>query len=406
VTGAEPTTLADALETLRRRQADLDASRRQVADLNRELDEMNRGFIAVHGELEDARQAEARLAAIVQSSDDAMFSMTPDGIVETWNPGAARLLGYPAARVVGRPVETLMPDELRDEFGVAVERIRSGGRVAPYDARWRREDGGLVDVAVTLSALRDPLGAYVGFSVVLRDITHRLRADAALATARAAAEVMADRDRIARDLHDMVIQRIFGAGMALQGIAGLVTLPKAVTRIESVIGELDITIRELRMAIFELHRDPQDATSLRARVLDLVSTAADALGFSPTVSFDGPIDAAVPDDVAIHLLAVAQEALSNVARHAHASRAELTLSAGSEIVLRISDNGRGFGQVTRSSGLRNMRERAAALGGTFDAVSRPHPETTLDAGTTGDSGSPDSDVSESGTRIEWRIPLA
>ncbi|MGF7238826.1 MAG: PAS domain S-box protein [Frankia sp.] len=396
MTAAEPTTLADALAELRRRQAELDASRRQVADLNRELDEMNRGLIALHGELEDGRQAEARLAAIVQSSDDAMFSMSLDGIVKTWNPGAAQLLGYAAAQVVGRPVETLVPDELRGEFEAAIDRIQVGGRAEPYDTRWQRKDGGQVDVTVTLSAMRDSLGVYVGFSAIMRDITHRLRADAALATARAAQEVMADRDRIARDLHDMVIQRIFGAGMALQGIAGLVTLPKAVTRIESVIGELDTTIRELRTAIFELHRDHQDVTSLRARLLDLASTAAQALGFSPTVRFDGPIDAAVPDDVAIHLLAAAREALSNVARHAHATRAEVTVSAGSELVLRVSDNGRGLGQVTRTSGLRNMRERAEEFGGTCEVVSPAGSDATTGSSATAGSG----------TRLEWRIPLA
>jgi signal transduction histidine kinase len=231
--------------------------------------------------------------------------------------------------------------------------------------------------------MRDATGVLVGFSTVLRDVTERLRTEAELAAARITREVLADRDRMARDLHDRVIQRIFGAALTLQGAASLAGHPGMAVRIEAVIHELDLSIEEIRSAIFTLQRGPQSPASLRAEILDLVANAAQALGFAPTASFSGPVDTVVPDEVAAQVLAVAREALSNIARHAHASAAEITLSADRELVLEVTDNGRGMGGTTRRSGLRNLRDRAAALGGTFDL----------------------SGAANAGTTLVWRVPL-
>jgi PAS domain S-box-containing protein len=361
----------------------LAASRREIADLHRELEETNLGLIALHAELEDAKQAEARLAAIVQSSDDAMFSISPDGVIQTWNPGAQRLFGYSEPEIVGLPADTLVPGGLRDEFGEMLLRLQAGTRAVGFDTRGMRNDGTLVDVAVTVAAMRDATGVLVGFSTVLRDVTERLRTEAELAAARITREVLADRDRMARDLHDRVIQRIFGAALTLQGAASLAGHPGMAVRIEAVIHELDLSIEEIRSAIFTLQRGPQSPASLRAEILDLVANATQALGFAPTASFSGPVDTVVPDEVAAQVLAVAREALSNIARHAHASAAEITLSADRELVLEVTDNGRGMGGTTRRSGLRNLRDRAAALGGTFDL----------------------SGAANAGTTLVWRVPL-
>ncbi|HCU96175.1 MAG TPA: PAS domain S-box protein, partial [Actinobacteria bacterium] len=324
-------------------QEELAASRREVADLHRELEETNLGLIALHAELEDARQAEARLAAIVQFSGDAMFSMTPDGAIQTWNPGAERLFGFSEVEIVGLPAGILVPDELKDEFSAAMLRLQAGNRAVGFDTRRLRKDGTVVDVAVTLSAMRDAGGTLVGLSAVLRDVTGRLRAEAELAAARVTREVLAERDRMARDLHDRVIQRIFGAALTLQGAVSLAGHPDMAARIEAVIRELDMSIDEIRAAIFTLQRGPQDPASLRAEILDLVSDAAQGLGFTPTVSFSGPVDTVVPENVATQVLAVAREALSNMTRHARASAGEVKLSADSELVLEVTDNGQGIG---------------------------------------------------------------
>ena len=206
------------------------------------------------------------------------------------------------------------------------------------------------------------------------------------ATARAQRELIAERDRIARDLHDLVIQRVFGAGLALQGVLGLIRQPRAAARVRTVVTDLDATIRELRTAIFALHDQPeQNAISLRAQLIELTNQAHTSLGYAPSLAFQGPLDAAVPDHVAADLLAVVREALSNAARHAHATRVEIsvTATATEQLVLLVADNGRGMGESTRSSGLSNMRERAETHGGTFTITTAP--------GT--------------GTRLQWQVPL-
>ncbi|KAB1976920.1 PAS domain-containing sensor histidine kinase [Streptomyces triticiradicis] len=366
------------------RQAELERRAQLADELSQELDDTNRGLIALHTELEAVRAAETRLAAIVASSDDAMIAVSPALLVQTWNPGAQRLFGHTEQHILGRTIDTLMTESAFDAYRAVVEQIRSHGHADSYQTRWLRADGSEVDVAVTVSPMRDAGGDLIGFSTVARDITHQLAAQAELAAARADREVMDERDRIARDLHDMAIQRVFGAGLALQSITARITQPDTASRIHNVIGELDATIRELRGTIFNLSQPTQKAASLRAQVLDETTAAQDRLGFAPTVEFDGPVDAALPDETAAHLLAVLREALSNVARHAHASAARVAVRAGDELLLDVTDNGRGIDPaVTRSSGLTNLRRRAEKLGGTFEVTSR----------------------AEGGTRLRWRISL-
>ncbi len=379
-----PRTLAEAAALLRRQEAELADSRRQTAELSHELSDADHGLIALHAELEAARGAAARLAAIVTSSGDAMISLSPQRVIQTWNPGAAHLLGHATDAMVGNTVDALLPEGARPAFEDALARTGSGEHAEPVETRWRHADGGLVDVSVTVSAMRDADGAVIGYSIVGQDIGRRLALQSELAAARAEREVMADRERIARDLHDMVIQRVFAAGLTLQGVTALLDHDRATARIEGVVAELDATIQELRNAIFDLHRAPQEAASLRAQIFDAISAARHSLGFAPTVSFEGPVDAAVPDGVAVHLMAVLREALSNIGKHAQASAAEVGLHTGEELLLTVGDNGRGLGPSTRRSGLANLRERAVALGGTFDIGDRPG----------------------GGTRLAWRIPLS
>lgn len=363
--------------------AELEARRAQVTELRKELEETNRGLIALYTDLERAKEAEARLAAIVQSSDDAIFSMTLDGLIDSWNPGAERLLGYRAEDVLGQPVEMLVPEGAREQLDAARARLRAGKRSDAHDTWRRRRDGALVEVSATLSAMRGREGQLIGFSAVHRDLTARRRAEAELATARAEHEVTADRERIARDLHDLVIQRIFGAGLALHGAVNLAPGPDVERRLEAVIHELDATVSEIRTTIFALHQDPADATGVRARVQQAVSAATPTLGFTPSLTFHGPVEAAVPYAVQESLLAVVREALANVARHAHASAVRVSLSAGDELVLRVVDDGRGLQPGGRRSGLSNLQQRAQSRGGSCTVAN-------------GRGG---------GTELDWRIPL-
>lgn len=174
--------------------------------------------------------------------------------------------------------------------------------------------------------------------------------------------VISDRERIARDLHDVVIQRLFAAGLQLQTVAGMSPRPEIGSRINGVVDELDSTIRDIRGAIFQL-RAPAGQT-LRAELRELAEGAANALGFRPSVVLDGPLDSAVPDNMRGDLIAVVREALSNVVRHAQATSVEAKVSAHNGLVtVTVIDNGQGG--ATESSGLRNLRERAACWGGEF-----------------------------------------
>ncbi len=197
--------------------------------------------------------------------------------------------------------------------------------------------------------------------------------------------VLQDRDRIARDLHDLVIQRLYATGMSLQGAMPLIDRPEASQRVSSAVDALDETIREIRSTIFSLQaRGDTKQHGLRAKLLDVVGEMTPALGFAPALRLVGPLDDQVPADAAEHLLGALREALSNAARHAGASQVNVTIEAGPELVLRVSDDGTGIGPSTRRSGLANLAERATGLGGRL--------QLGVPAG--------------GGTELDWRVPIS
>ncbi|MFE9425789.1 GAF domain-containing protein [Kitasatospora sp. NPDC006697] len=209
-----------------------------------------------------------------------------------------------------------------------------------------------------------------------------------LANRRRDAEQLAmleDRDRIARDLHDLAIQRLFATGMTLQSAARFIEHPGASERVLRAVGDLDETIKIIRSTIFGLRaRDEASGNGLRARAVKVVEEAQAALGFAPRLSMEGLLDTDVPTLVADHVVAVLGEALSNAARHAQAGRVEVLLQAtGAKVVLTVQDNGVGIPEQGRRSGLRNLAERAEGVGGELELASPP----------------------DGGTRLVWSAPL-
>ncbi|MEV0804349.1 GAF domain-containing protein [Kribbella sp. NPDC050281] len=184
--------------------------------------------------------------------------------------------------------------------------------------------------------------------------------------------VLEDRDRIARDLHDLVIQRLFATGLQLQGMHRLAR-PEHQQRLSRAVDDIDTTIHDLRAAIFQLQETP-DSSSLRGDLQALVTEYAEPLGFRPQLICTGPIDTVVPTAVRPQILATVRESLSNIVRHARASMATVEVSVGSgEVMARISDDGVGIGTGDRRSGLRNLTERAQALGGSVQIIgNEPH----------------------------------
>jgi signal transduction histidine kinase len=235
------------------------------------------------------------------------------------------------------------------------------------------------------------------FPPALADVAASFAAQAGvaleLAASRAEAERLSlyeDRDRIARDLHDLVIQRLYATGMSLEGTMPMITRPEVASRISNAVDAMDQTIKEIRAAIFALQvRDADGQPDLPADIVALVEDMTPVLGFAPSLRLGAGLGEPVSAEVAEHALAALREALSNAARHAHASQVDVTVDVSPEgiLAIQVTDNGVGLPPGARHSGLRNLAVRAGKLGGEL-RLSPADPAAT-----------------RPGTRLEWRVPL-
>jgi signal transduction histidine kinase len=249
----------------------------------------------------------------------------------------------------------LMTDGLAEGI-LLVARLRQGLPFAITDLEMAADFAGQASVAMELEAARSDRQKMV---------------------------VLEDRGRIARDLHDHVIQQLFGTGLELQSIAGALPMGQISDRIVQSVTNLDATISQIRTIIFALSTQGDDArTSVRHWIIDLANEVAPALESIPAVSFAGPVDLIVTDALADDVIAVAREALINVVKHADASHTSVSLSVrDGQVLLEVVDDGRGFDGSERRSGVANLEHRAVSRGG----------ELTLDSGA-------------DGTRLLWRVP--
>ncbi len=196
--------------------------------------------------------------------------------------------------------------------------------------------------------------------------------------------LVTDRERIARDLHDLVIQRLFATGLQLQGVRAKTESEVVQGRLDQAVLDLDTTIQDIRTTIFELKHHEGDAVSLRHLAHELVREYRQVLDYSPTLRISGPVDAVVGAGVREHALAVLREGLSNVAKHAASTSTLVEIEVdASRLLIRVKDDGRGCPATRAESGLRNVRQRAEQLGGTMRLT----------------------EVSPHGTSLEWRVPL-
>ncbi|EPH46304.1 GAF domain-containing protein [Streptomyces aurantiacus] len=274
---------------------------------------------------------------------------------------------YKASRWEGLGAAVAVPMSTRDDVRGVLLLARSSGRP------------GFAEAETT------PLTGFAGQAALALELADRRR-DAEQMS------LLEDRDRIARDLHDLAIQRLFATGMTLQSVQRFVEHPGAAERLHRAVDDLDATIKIIRSTIFGLrdHEAPGGAAGLRVRTVRAVEDAAAALGFTPALRMEGLIDTDVPREVADDVVAVLNEALSNVARHARARRAEASLVVREGLLeVAVVDDGVGVEGVEtepgpeRGAGLRNLAERAERLGG----------ELVVRAG------------ERVGTRLEWRVPL-
>jgi signal transduction histidine kinase len=229
------------------------------------------------------------------------------------------------------------------------------------------------------------------FSVEIKDVTMVFAGQAALTLqlhearrAQRQLSLYADRDRIAHELHDQVIQRLFALGLALQSIDLHATEPHVHTRLQHAVDDLDQTIRVIRDTIFALHR-ANGPTPLRQQLISTLEETTRNTGLQLALNVRGPLDVVVPTDVAPHALAVLREAATNVVRHAHADTMSVAITAGDRLRIQVDDDGTGVRAGARRSGLSNLSDRAAQLGGSL----------ILSGGQDG-----------RGTTLVWDVPLA
>jgi two-component system, NarL family, sensor histidine kinase DevS len=212
-----------------------------------------------------------------------------------------------------------------------------------------------------------------------------------LAASRADAERLSlyqDRDRIARDLHDLVIQRLYATGMSLEGTMPMITRPQVASRITSAVDAMDQTIKDIRATIFALQARDAGTPDLRGQIVSLVEEMTPMLGFAPSLRLGAGLGGQIGTEAAEQALAALREALSNAARHAHASRVDVTVDVDGDGILavQVTDNGTGLPPGASRSGLRNLARRAEKLRG----------ELRL--------GPADMSASAPGTKLEWRVP--
>ncbi|MFZ9627885.1 MAG: PAS domain-containing sensor histidine kinase [Ilumatobacteraceae bacterium] len=331
--------------------------------------------------MEDRRS----LLEVLEAMPDGVVIVADDGEILLVNREMERMLGYERTEMLGQSVDMLLPESLRAthlhhraSFNAAPRRREMGRGMTLVS---QRADGSTFPVEISLAPAEVGGRAVVIASV--RDVTANREADAELEAARQRVLLAEDHERIARDLHDTVIQRLFATGLTLQSV--LPTVPDtAKEKIERVLDDQDDAIKELRTAIFGLASKRSAGRTLRVVVNDLVDESARVLGFRPTLHFVGVLDS-IDEAISAEVAAVARESLSNVARHARAKRVEVVLRHEDEVLtLTVTDDGGGIPSSHRlGSGLLNMHDRAVRLGGSCTVSSaQPH-----------------------GTVVRWQVPL-
>jgi PAS domain S-box-containing protein len=326
-------------------------------------------------------EARSKLAAIVESSDDAVISKNLDGVITSWNRGAERMFGYTAAEAVGQNITLIIPPAQRNEEIEILARLRRGERTDHFETVRKRKDGTLVNISVTISPVRDPVGQVVGASKVARDITQRKRAEQAIKEKELSARLLKlqdeERRRIARELHDGVGQLLAAMSMNAARVnpekARL--SPEAAQCLEDNSRLAQQISSDIRTMSYLFHPPLLDEMGLGSALKWYVEgfTERSKIATKLELSAEGE---RLPQDYELCLFRIAQECLTNIHRHSGSSVALVRLlRENGEIKLEVSDEGAGINQETQSRiaagetagvGLRGMRERVRQLGGTLE----------------------------------------
>jgi len=327
-------------------------------------------------------EARLQLAAIVESSDDAIISKTLNGTITSWNAGAQHIFGYTEEEAVGQPISILIPPDLLNEENGILETLRAGKRIEHYETVRVTKAGERINVSLTISPVKGSRGKIMGFSKIARDITERILAEEALSgmTRKLIEAEEQERARIGRELHDDVTQRL--AMLALE-----------LDEIHDATSDVKPLVREVRKRMTEISNDVQAMShDLHSSKLEYLGVAAGIKSWCKEfgerhgmqIDFKSNVSSVLPLEVGVPLFRVLQEALHNVTKHSGVRQAEVQLRVDSgEIHLIVSDLGKGFdfeaALAGKGLGLTSMRERVRLVNGTIMIESKPMGGTTIHA---------------------------
>jgi len=318
-----------------------------------------------------AEDALRRLAAIVESSDDAIVGKSRDGIIVSWNAGACQLYGYSAEEVLGKPVTMLCPPERSEEAQFQLGRVCSGEHIEHFETDRIRKDGRRIEVSLSISPIRDDSGAVVGASAITRDITERKLLQ------REVLEIAArEQQRIGQDLHDGTGQELTGLAMLAERLVGELTdrnLPQAAAA-ERIVEGLEQALRHVRALSKGLVPVDLDAEGLMAALVNLAISTSEIHQMQCTFECEKPVRI-LDNQTSTHLYRLSQEAVTNALKHGQAQTITIRLTDdGTVIKLQVSDDGvgiRGDNPESGGTGLRIMRYRSGLIGANLLILSGP-----------------------------------
>jgi two-component system sensor histidine kinase UhpB len=348
-----------------------------------------------------ADKAIGLLAAIVDSSEDAIVSKTLDGIITSWNAGAERLFGYTASEAVGQHISLIIPLNRRDEETVIIKRIKNGERIEHFDTIRVRKDQTLIDISLTISPVRDASGKIVGASKIARDITERKRIERELRESEERYRILADaldtqvqfrtrelerrnlelrelsgrllesqdaeRRHIARELHDSAGQTLAALGMSLSRLGQDAKnnpdqLAKGIRDAEGLVQHLT---QEIRTTSYLLHPPMLDEIGLSSALSWYVQGLAERSSLQIDLKVPENFGR-LPSEMELLIFRLVQESLTNIHRHSGSKTARIRIEREGDIVqVKVEDQGRGMSPERLAEiqsrgtgvGIRGMRER-------------------------------------------------
>lgn len=333
-------------------------------------------------EIKRATASVAKLAAIVESSQDAIYGATVSGYITTWNRGAEQLYGYTAGEVAGQHISIITPEGREHEPVEILEKLKRNEIIKSFETVRRCKDGSMVDVSITVSAVKDAAGRLTGISAIAHDLSDRKRVEKELRRLSARLLKMQDEERrnMARELHDSVIQGLAAAVINLSMMKDTTQLlPEARKTLEETLTITEDAVREIRTFSYLLHPPLLDVMGLQSALRWYVE------GYSKRSGVRVELD--LPDghermakEIELTLFRIVQEALTNIHRHSGGSQASICLRrTGKELTLIVSDDGHGMDAQTLEKvrregavlgvGIAGMKQRLQQLGGRLDISS-------------------------------------